>query len=148
MRRAPGHTRNSKIFRLHPLWVDCALPYPLSIEVYVSQYIWHPHSIYPRILCTPLGYLVSLYELGILVPPTKYPRNFGTPISNILGSLVPQALLSRNFDPPTPNFLGTLVPPYQISYRFGHSHTKYPRNFGIYPYRNFYSKYMHVATGV
>ena len=52
----------------------------------------------------PPGYLVPLYELGILAPPTKYPRKFGTP-----GPII---LYPRNFDSPAPkfNFLGTLVP--------------------------------------
>ena len=41
-----------------------------GVTVYLaSQEIWHPHSIYPRILCTPLGYSVPPYEQGILVPP-------------------------------------------------------------------------------
>ena len=32
-----------------------------GVTVYLaSQEIWHPHSIYPRIFCTPLGYLATL----------------------------------------------------------------------------------------
>ena len=61
----------------------------------VSQYIWYPRNIYPRIL--------------ILVPPTKYPRNFDTHIPNFLGTLVPPTKYSRNLDTPILNILGTLV---------------------------------------
>ena len=45
-----GTSTLSKIIEMGS-WVQC---------VPVSQYIWHPRSIYPRIFCTPVGYLAFL----------------------------------------------------------------------------------------